>query len=119
VANGIGNAVGVRHTETSLIIWSTDTEPSAEENSASEIEQSLPTEAPLFNADRWYDAGNKGCAAGPLDEIAALMRGLDSEQKLEIFATDPTVAVDLAAWCRMTGHTLIEQRGSHYLVQHK
>jgi len=22
VANGIGNAVGVRHTETSLIIWS-------------------------------------------------------------------------------------------------
>jgi TusA-related sulfurtransferase len=47
------------------------------------------------------------------------MRQMEPGQKIEIFATDPTVSVDLAAWCRMTGHSLVEQQGFHYLVQHK
>ncbi len=111
--------MGVRHTETSLIIWSAGTSDVAEVNQISTPKEVIASEAPVFNAQAWYDAGNKGCAAGPMDEIAAMMRKLEPGQTLEIFATDPTVPVDLAAWCRMTGHALVEQQGSHYLVRHK
>lgn len=72
----------------------------------------------IYNADGFYNAGDKGCASGPMDEIAAIIRKMDSGQTLEIYATDPSVASDLGAWCRMTGNQLLEQRGAHYLIQH-
>ena len=72
---------------------------------------------PIFGADQFYDAGDKGCAFGPMDEIAALMRKMSSGQTLEINATDPSVAFDLSAWCRMTGNTLVDQRDGRYLVR--
>ena len=53
------------------------------------------TIASTFGATTFYDAGDKGCGAGPLDEIADLMGRLASGQTLEIRATDPSVAVDL------------------------
>ncbi|MBW7884874.1 MAG: sulfurtransferase TusA family protein [Caldilineaceae bacterium] len=64
-----------------------------------------------------YDAGDKGCAAGPMDEIAALIRTMSSGQTLEIRATDPSVAFDLGAWCRMTGNSLETQQADRYLVR--
>jgi len=75
--------------------------------------------ASIFDADAFYDAADKGCGAGPLDDIADLMRRLPPGQTLEIRATDPSVAVDLAAWCRLTGHTLVTQEGDCYLIRHK
>ncbi len=111
--------MGVRHTETSLIIWSAADSPSEDTQPVSKAKAVAASEPPVFGADRWYDAGNKGCAAGPMDEIAAMMRQMQPGQTLEIFATDPTVPVDLAAWCRMTGNPLIKQQDSHFLVQHK
>ena len=72
-----------------------------------------------FGAKFFYDAGDEGCAFGPLNEIAALMRQMDSGQTLEVRATDPTVAVDLPAWCRLVGHHLIAQEGHRYLIRHK
>jgi tRNA 2-thiouridine synthesizing protein A len=77
------------------------------------------TTASTFGANVFYDAGDKGCGAGPLNEIADLMVGLASDQTLEIRATDPSVAVDLTAWCRLTGHTLVTQEGDRYLIRHK
>jgi TusA-related sulfurtransferase len=73
----------------------------------------------ILGADTFYDAGDKGCAASPLDEIADLMRRLPSGQTLEIRATDPSVAGDLAAWCRLTGHMLVTQEGDRYLLRRK
>ena len=73
----------------------------------------------LLGADAFYDAGDKGCGEGPLDEIATLIRELAPGQTLEVRATDPTVVVDLPAWCRLTGHTLIDQQGDRYLIRHK
>ncbi len=73
----------------------------------------------LLGADAFYDAGDRGCGEGPLDEIAALMRELSPVQTLEVRATDPTVVVDLPAWCRLTGHTLIDQQGDRYLIRRK
>jgi TusA-related sulfurtransferase len=110
--------VGVRHTETSLIIWSglPNTLVSAGQSqttkASSEVDQA-------FSASRFYNAGDKGCAFGPMDEIAEIMLKMDPGQTLEIYAADPTVAADLSAWCRMTGHKLVEQQGFHYLIKHK
>ena len=112
--------MGVRHTETNLIIWS-QTAPA--ERSQSGATESAPrtrdASSSIFGANQVYDAGDKGCAAGPMDDIAALMRKMEPGQTLEIRATDPSVAFDLSAWCRMTGHTLVEQREDRYLVRHK
>jgi tRNA 2-thiouridine synthesizing protein A len=75
--------------------------------------------ASTFGADTFYDAGDKGCGSGLLNEIADLMVNLASGQTLEVRATDPSVAVDLTAWCRLTGHTLVTQEGDRYLIRHK
>ncbi len=108
--------MGVRHTETSLIVWSQ--RPSNDSAAAAPAIQADKAATSLFEADFHYDAGDKGCAAGPMDDIAALVRSrLATGQTLEIYATDPAVAVDLAAWCRMTGNLLEQQRGSHYLIR--
>ena len=113
MANGIGNAVGVRHTESSLIVWS------GASLKVTTKAQKIEPAKPLFSADQFYDAGDKGCAFGPMDEIAAIMQQMQTGQTLEVHATDQTVSIDIAAWCRMTGHQLVEQQGSHYLLQHK
>ena len=72
-----------------------------------------------IQADAFYDAGTKGCADGPLEDIAGLMQRLATGQILEIRATDPSVAKDLPAWCRMTGHTYLRQEGDRFLIRHK
>lgn len=124
--------MGVRHTETSLIIWAAAQSTDVSATTSSTTPHAAGDETPaaltaaldgeptsLFNADHFYDAGDLGCAYGPLDTIAKMMRTLTSGQTIEIRATDPTVAVDLSAWCRMTGHTLAEQRADRYLVRRK
>jgi TusA-related sulfurtransferase len=73
----------------------------------------------LLGADLLYDAGDKGCAEGPIQEIAALMKHLQPGQTLEVRATDPTVAIDLPAWCRLTGHEVVSQQGDRYLLRHR
>ena len=76
-----------------------------------------------LEADVFYDAGDRGCAEGPLAAIAATLRKLQPGQTLEIRATEPSVANDLPAWCRLTGHTLEQNRagaaGDRYLVRRK
>ena len=115
---GIANTVGVRRTETCLVVWSGHSPPSSQSLHAPGA-AALPSEPveSLFGADAFYDSGDKGCAEGPLDEIAAMMRQLESGQTLEVRATDPSVAVDLPAWCRMTGHTVVEQEQDRYLIR--
>ncbi len=119
MANGIGNAVGVRHTETSLIVWSEeaitptqDTTPGRDETHPGEVD-------PVFQADEIFNAGDQGCAAGPMEKIAEILSRMTSGQTLEIYATDPSVDVDLGAWCRMTGNLLEDQQGHHYLIRKK
>ena len=71
----------------------------------------------ILGAHAFYDAGDLGCAYGPLQEIAALMERLAPGQTLEVRATDPSVAVDLPAWCRLTGHELIARQADRYLIK--
>lgn len=112
--------MGVRRTETCLVIWSGQPySPDQKVRVSETFPLTSEAVASLFGADAFYDAGNRGCAEGPLDQIAALMRQLESGQTLEVRATDPSVAVDLPAWCRMTGHTVADQQGDRYLIRRK
>ena len=79
----------------------------------------IQTQQPALGGDVFYDAGSKGCAEGPMDDIAGLLRPMAPGQTLEIHATDPSVKADLSAWCRLSGHTLVKQSGEYYLIQHK
>jgi TusA-related sulfurtransferase len=82
------------------------------------LNYAVPTQiVSLFGADAFYNAGDQGCAAGPLDEIAAQMRRLTPGQTLEVRATDPSVANDLPAWCRLAGHELARHEGDRYLLR--
>jgi TusA-related sulfurtransferase len=75
--------------------------------------------ASLLGADAFYDAGDTGCGAGPLDEIVAQMRRLAPGQTLEVHATDPSVANDLPAWCRLAGHAFMAHAGDRYLIRRR
>lgn len=69
-----------------------------------------------FNADLFYDGGDRGCAEGPLEQIAQLARCLSGEQTLEVRSTNPSVAHDLPAWCRLAGYKLLQQDGDRYVI---
>ena len=71
----------------------------------------------ILGADTFYNAGDKGCGEGPIQEIAALMQELDPSQTLEVRATDPTVRIDLPAWARLTGHEVMVQQNDRYLLK--
>lgn len=77
------------------------------------------TPAARLGADAFYDAGEQGCGDGPLEAIAALMRDLAPGQTLEVRASEPSVANDLPAWCRLVGHTLVTHDGDRYLIRRR
>ena len=79
----------------------------------------IPSPQARLGGDVFYNAGSKGCAEGPLDDIARLLRPLAAGQTLELYATDPTIASDLSAWCRLSGHALVRHEDSYYLIQRK
>jgi TusA-related sulfurtransferase len=56
-------------------------------------------------ADMRLDAGAENCGR-LIGLVAAALTGLAPGQTLSVVAYDPSSQVDLAAWCRMTGHQL-------------
>jgi arsenite methyltransferase len=74
---------------------------------------------PMLNADSFYDAGDVGCAFGPIDEIASIVNNLESGQTLEVRATDTTVGIDLESWSQIVGHELVIEQGDRYLIRRK
>jgi TusA-related sulfurtransferase len=54
-----------------------------------------------------------------LEDIARLLRGMSSGQTLAVHAMQPSVAGDLPAWCRLTGHQIVAQEGNRYLLRRK
>src|SRR4051812_43866403 len=54
-----------------------------------------------------FDGGDMDCGNGLLLQIRRRIDPLDAGQLLEILSTEPSVAEDLPAWCRMTGNDLV------------
>lgn len=68
------------------------------------------------DATLFYDVGDKGCTEGPLEQIAQRACRLLGGQTLEVRATNPSVAHDLPAWCRLAGYALLQQDGDGYVI---
>ena len=79
--------------------------------------QGAENAVPVFEADAFCDVGGRGCAEGPLEEIAMLMRQLEAGQTLELRATHASVMADLGPWTRLAGHEIIEQEDDRYLLR--
>jgi TusA-related sulfurtransferase len=65
---------------------------------------------------RHWDAGEAGCGALILGLKREIDR-IDSGELLQVTATDPAAIIDLAAWCEMTGNTLVTEYAPIYVVR--
>jgi 5-methyltetrahydropteroyltriglutamate--homocysteine methyltransferase len=54
-----------------------------------------------------FDGGGLDCVSGLLLQIRRPIDPLDSGQILEVRSTEPSVAEDLPAWCRLSGNELV------------
>jgi tRNA 2-thiouridine synthesizing protein A len=72
--------------------------------------------------DCFQDMGELSCG----DLVMAMLktlRSLRSGDVMEIRALDPAAPIDIPAWCRLTGHTLVAgpcgPDKAHYFIQKK
>jgi tRNA 2-thiouridine synthesizing protein A len=65
-------------------------------------------EAPIQDITTRVDARGLSCPM-PIVRTAQAVKALQSGAILEVLATDPGSTKDFAAWCRATGHQLLEQ----------
>ena len=61
-----------------------------------------------LQADHVLDLGEEGCGQLVMSVMLA-MRELQPGETLLVTAYDLAAPVDLAAWCRMTGNTLVQE----------
>lgn len=66
---------------------------------------------------RW-DAGDTGCGQLVV-ELRRRLRAMEPGQRLELITRDAGAAVDLPAWCRMTGHHLESANHPVYVIRRK
>ena len=67
--------------------------------------------------DEW-DAGDMGCGELVL-ELRSKMLALRPGEYLRLIARDPGAPEDLPAWCRLTGHRLVEADHPQYLIERR
>ncbi len=67
--------------------------------------------------DRW-DSGDRGCGELLL-ELKMRVERLRPGQVFELIARDPGAPADLPAWCRLTGHALVEHEHPVYRIRRK
>lgn len=65
-----------------------------------------------------WDAGETGCGELIL-ELKLRLNALQPGAVFGLIARDPGVAEDLPAWCRMTGHKLLQAAPPEYLIERK
>ena len=66
-----------------------------------------PVERHQFAPDASFDGGDLDCGGGLLLLIRRHIDPLAAGGLLEISSTEPTVEIELPAWCRMTGNELV------------
>jgi tRNA 2-thiouridine synthesizing protein A len=65
-----------------------------------------------------WDAGDTGCGELVL-ELRSRVLALDAGQRLRLVARDPGATEDIPAWCRLTGHSLLQAAHPLYLIQRR
>ena len=65
-----------------------------------------------------WDAGEAGCGA-LIVGLKRQLEGVAAGQLLRMTARSAGARIDLPAWCRMTGHTLVEADHPVYVLRKK
>jgi uncharacterized OsmC-like protein/TusA-related sulfurtransferase len=65
---------------------------------------------PEPSPDAVCDGGDLDCGSGLLLVIRRAMQPLGDGAVLEVRSREPSVAVDLPAWCRLVGHAMLDHR---------
>jgi tRNA 2-thiouridine synthesizing protein A len=68
--------------------------------------------------DSRWDAGEMGCGELVL-ELRVRLKPMRPGQILQLTARDPGAPEDLPAWCRLTGHHLVNANHPIYLIRRK
>lgn len=71
-----------------------------------------------FDIARCWHAGEAGCGAliiGLKRQIGRIEPG----ELLQVTALDAAASIDIAVWCRMTGHALVAERHPTYVLERK
>ena len=64
---------------------------------------------------RW-DAGQLGCG-GLIVGLRRALAPLQAGDLLELLAHDAGASLDVPAWCRVTGHELVQATHPRYIIQ--
>lgn len=70
----------------------------------------------VMKADTYFDAGDMGCGELVL-ELKFRMKELPAGALMHLIASDPGAPVDLPAWCKMTGHNMVQAEHPNYLIK--
>ncbi len=77
---------------------------------------------PVIEINQVVDARGLSCPM-PIVKTAQAVKAMPSGANLELIATDPGSIKDVAAWCRTTGNTLLEQTSDgavyRFVIQRK
>ncbi len=68
--------------------------------------------------DHEWNAGDMGCGELVL-ELGMKLKQYESGAVIKLTALDPGAREDIPAWCRMTGHTLIESEHPTYYIRRR
>jgi len=68
--------------------------------------------------DQRWDAGDLGCGALLL-ELRKRLAAMRPGDTLEVVARDPGAPIDVAAWCRTTGHALVREAHPVYVIRRR
>jgi tRNA 2-thiouridine synthesizing protein A len=63
-----------------------------------------------------FDSEGRGCGEALL-ALKLRLRDLPAGARILVVSEDPGAALELPAWCRLTGHALEDARPPHFLVQ--
>jgi tRNA 2-thiouridine synthesizing protein A len=66
--------------------------------------------------DHHWDAGDTGCGTLVV-ELRRRMDELATGEAIEVIARDAGAPVDLPAWCRMTGNTMVSAQHPVYVIR--
>lgn len=65
---------------------------------------------------RTVDSLGKRCPQ-PIIDLAKAIATIAIGEEIELLSDDPASASDVQAWCRMTGHELLDQAGPRHLIR--
>ena len=108
-----GRREGVRPPRRPPCLW-----PEAGNGKAKARAVKAPGGASRPAPDDTWDAGSMGCGDLVL-ELRLRLGRLAPGQVLLVTARDPGAPEDLPAWCRLTGHALVESDAPRYWIRRK